>query len=398
MPQDKNDRKRREQFTDRQQRSSQSRPRQQSGQGQRKPANRQDEQAMRASSKRRMMERRRREQLKRKRRRKRIAFTAFLLCFAVLGYTVYNLLNSALIRNDGVLPKEIGTPKEIEKDVITFLICGIDYEEGRNYGANMGMTDVILYVSFDVKANKINILQIPRDTYIGNDVSTGGSGKINSVAFHSEETPAVTGLARLIHDKMGLPVDYYITIDMDAFKEVIDVLGGVEVYVPERMELDGNVLEPGLQHMDGTTAEFFVRYRNFAQADLKRLEMQRYFYAAVFQKLISFPPSDVVKVLPAYMQYVQTDLNLTALGKLFPKVMNVPAENIVIYKVPGEAVMHNGHSVYSIHTQPLVNLINEGFRPYQTPLTAEDITIPELAYTNDYVTGEGVSLSGFQTE
>lgn len=397
MSQDKYEKRRREQYIDKRKSSSRKRPQPRDTDRQKRPVRRQDEELQRSTSKRAMMERRRRAQLKKRRRRKRIAFTAFLLCFAVLGYTVYNLFNSALIRNDGALPREIGTPKEIEKDVITFLICGIDYEEGRSYGTNMGMTDVILYVSFDIKANHINILQIPRDTYVGSDVSTGGSGKINSVAFHSGETPAVASLAKLINEKMKLPVDYYITIDMDAFKEIIDVLGGIEVYVPERMELDGNVLEEGLQHMDGATAEFFVRYRNFAQADIKRLEMQRYFYAAVFKKLISFPPSDVVKVLPAYMQYVQTDLNLSALGSLFPKVMNVPAENITIYKVPGEAVMHNGHSVYSVHTQPLVNLLNEGFRPYQTQLTTADVTIPELAYTNDYVTGEGVSLSGFQT-
>jgi len=332
-------------------------------------------------------------------RRRRMAFSAVLLiCFSGIVYTVYGLFNSALINNVGVLPKEIHTPEEVQRDNINFLVCGIDYEDGRSYGTNMGMTDVVLYVSFDIKANEINILQIPRDTFIGEDVRTGGTGKINAVALRGEENPPIANLARVINEKFGLPIDYYILIDMDAFREIINKLGGIEVYVPERIELDGNVLEPGLTLMDGATAEFFVRNRNYAQADIKRLEMQRYFYAAVFRKLISFPPSDVVKVLPVYMQYVETDLTLADLGQLFPRVMAVPRENIFLYRVPGEAVMHNGHSVYTVHRAPLLECLNTGFRPYQPPLTEEELGIVELAYTNDYISWEGVPLSGFQTE
>ena len=350
------------------------------------------------SRNRKIMEQRRRAKL-RARRRRRMAFAVvFLLCFSGIIYTIYGLFNSALINNSGVLPKDIQTPKEIQSDNINFLICGIDYEDGRSYGTNMGMTDVILYVSFDIKANRINILQIPRDTFIGSDVPTGGTGKINAIAYHGTENPPIASLARVISEEFGLPIDYYVTIDMDAFREIINKLDGIEVYVPERMELDGNVLEPGLTVMDGATAEFFVRYRNFAQADIKRLEMQRYFYAAVFNKLMSFPPSDVVKVLPVYMQYVETDLSLAGLGRLFPRIMQVPRENIYIYRVPGEAVMHNGHSVYSVHRAPLLECINTAFRPYQPPLAEEDFNAVELAYTNDYITGEGVPLSGIQTE
>lgn len=339
-----------------------------------------------------------RRQAKKRAYRRRVATVLFMAVFCVVGVgaAIYAMFNSAFTGGGGSLPNEINTPPELQGDVVNFLICGIDFEDGRDYGKNLGMTDVILYVTLDVKASKINILQIPRDTYVGAEVSTGGTGKINAVAYHGSEDPKIVNLARVINDQFKLPVDYYATIDMDAFKEIINLLGGIDVYVPERLQLDGNVLEPGLQHMDGATAEFFVRYRNFPQADIKRLEMQRYFYAAVFNKLISFPVKDVIKVLPAYMQYVQTDMSLAKMGSVLTKIMNIQKEDITIYKVPGEALTHNGHSVYTVHLDMLAQRINEGFRPYQQAITGADLAAVELAHTNDYITGEGTPLSGVQ--
>ena len=151
----------------------------------------------------------------------------------------------------------------------------------------MGFTDVILYVSFDMKANKISMLQIPRDTYIGDTASTGGTGKINAVALHGDTNPPVAALASVVNDQLKLPVDYYVTIDMDAFKAVINAIGGIEVTVPFDITDDhGNTLRAGTQRIDGATAEFMVRQRhNYSNADIGRLEMQRYMPVLMVQPL-----------------------------------------------------------------------------------------------------------------
>ena len=85
------------------------------------------------------------------------------------------MLNSKLFQGEeGDISSEIQTEEEIKEDVVSFLICGIDDEEGRGLGER---TDLIMYVTFDIKAGKVDILQIPRDTYVENTPTN----KINAV-------------------------------------------------------------------------------------------------------------------------------------------------------------------------------------------------------------------------
>ena len=131
----------------------------------------------------------------------------FLCLFAVVAVGLFGLYKWVVhsISPEGGSPtidQLINTPNEFKGDVVNILVCGIDYEEGRAYSndasSNDGMTDMIMYVNFDVKNKKINMLQIPRDVYVGTDYNTGGTGKINAVALRNDGIPS---LAQLIHDQ-----------------------------------------------------------------------------------------------------------------------------------------------------------------------------------------------------
>lgn len=305
---------------------------------------------------------------------------AVVLLVVVGGYWG---LNRLVTGGGGSLSGAIGTPDEIQADVVNILCAGIDYEEGRDYSNGMGMTDVVLYVSYDIKANKINMLQIPRDTYVGTEVPTGQTGKINAVARFGGTDPAIESLANVINDQLKLPVDYYITIDMDAFKAVINALNGIEVTVPFDITDDfGNTLHAGTQVIDGATAEFMVRQRhNYSNADLGRLEMQRYMYSALLKKFKSLPLADVIKVIPAYIQYVKTDISVGRMGALATKVRSVPSENIIMMKLPCEGATYNGLSVVSAHLDETAEMLNTYFRPYSDPVPASELKIIELKNT-----------------
>ena len=67
------------------------------------------------------------------------------------------------------ITQEIQTLEEYKGDVVNILVCGIDYEEGRNYSdssSNDGMTDMILYCQFDIKGGALRMLQIPRNSLV----------------------------------------------------------------------------------------------------------------------------------------------------------------------------------------------------------------------------------------
>lgn len=207
----------------------------------------------------------------------------------------------------------INTPAEYKKDVVNVLVCGIDYEEGRAYtgdGSNDGMTDMIMYVNFDVANHKINMLQIPRDTYPGEEYKHGNTGKINAVALHND---GISSLMELIHEQYKLPVDYYVTIDMQSLKEIVDLFGGIEVYIPKDISYKGSTLEQGYRNLNGEAAEFFVRNRNYAQADIARLDMQRYFYQGLFARIRTANVWDLAKLAPVALKYVETNIPMDEL-------------------------------------------------------------------------------------
>ena len=220
-----------------------------------------------------------------------LAVVAVLSGVVVYAVSMMNKVEENLKpeENAASLVEEIQTLEEYKGDVVNILVCGIDYEEGRAYssdGTNDGMTDMILYCQFDIKGGALRMLQIPRNSLVAtqNRKITLSNGKtyaasnyqINSVALSNGGN--IAALAEVIYDQYKLPIDYYVTIDMQALVEMVDNFGGIEVYIPHDMSFAGSALKQGYRNLDGTSAEFFVRCRHgegYANSDIDRLNMQR---------------------------------------------------------------------------------------------------------------------------
>lgn len=276
----------------------------------------------------------------------------------------------------------INTPTEYKGDVVNVLVCGIDYEEGRAYsgdGSNDGMTDMIMYVNFDVANHKINMLQIPRDTYPGEEYKHGNTGKINAVALYND---GISSLMELIHEQYKLPVDYYVTIDMQSLKEIVDLFGGIEVYIPKDISYKGSTLEQGYRNLDGEAAEFFVRNRNYAQADIARLDMQRYFYQGLFARIRTANVWDLAKLAPVALKYVETNIPMDELISMGVSFLKVDSANIMMCKLPTYSSAERYAGLYSIQVCDVAkttDLLNQYFRTYGGPVDTLDV--PTVATT-----------------
>ena len=273
----------------------------------------------------------------------------------------------------------INTPTEYKGDVVNVLVCGIDYEEGRAYsgdGSNDGMTDMIMYVNFDVANHKINMLQIPRDTYPGEEYKHGNTGKINAVALYND---GISSLMELIHEQYKLPVDYYVTIDMQSLKEIVDLFGGIEVYIPKDISYKGSTLEQGYRNLDGEAAEFFVRNRNYAQADIARLDMQRYFYQGLFTRIRTATVWDLAKLAPVALKYVETNIPMDELISMGVSFLKVDSANIMMCKLPtySAAQRYNDQSHLICDVAKTTDLLNQYFRTYGGPVY--ELDVPTLA-------------------
>lgn len=306
-----------------------------------------------------------------------IAFLAFLIIVAsLLGGLYYWVQSNVNSGEQGEIAEEIKTAPEFKGDVVNVLVLGLDWEEDRS----AKMTDMIMYINFDIKNNKMNMLQIPRDTFVGEDLKTGGTGKINALYWHSpdKENP-VNATANAIYDQLKLPVDYYVTIEMESFKEIVDHFAAIEVYVPRDMEYKGSKLEKGMRWLDGEAAEFFVRNRHgdgYARADLDRIEMQRYFYSGLFKRMRTLTVGDMVKLMPVFVNYVNTDMSLDTAAALGIKFLNVPSSNIMMCRLPVYgAEKYNGHSVVVGAPAETADLLNGYFRTYSEPVLAEELNL-----------------------
>lgn len=324
----------------------------------------------------------------RRRKKKRSVLKTMLIslgCFVgVLAIGLFGLYQWVVhsISPEGGNPtinEIINTPTEYKGDVVNVLVCGIDYEEGRAYsgdGSNDGMTDMIMYVNFDVANHKINMLQIPRDTYPGEEYKHGNTGKINAVALHND---GISSLMELIHEQYKLPVDYYVTIDMQSLKEIVDLFGGIEVYIPKDISYKGSTLEQGYRNLNGEAAEFFVRNRNYAQADIARLDMQRYFYQGLFARIRTANVWDLAKLAPVALKYVETNIPMDELISMGVSFLQVDSANIMMCKLPtySAAQRYNDQSHLICDVAKTTDLLNEYFRTYGGPVY--ELDVPTLA-------------------
>lgn len=313
--------------------------------------------------------------------------------------------DTGVIQDPGIVPKEYEG-----KDVYNFLIIGIDYTENREMTYN---SDMIMYANFDVKNQKLNMLQIPRDSYVGELAAAGSEKKINgAIASGPDQENPINNLANIIETQFRLPVDNYISIDMDGLRQVVDVLGGVEVNIPREMYFDGSYLPAGTHTLMGGDVEFFVRNRSgegFARGDPDRLANQRLFYAGLFKRLKNMSAGDLVALLPTIDEYINTDYSAAALLDVAQNLRAVPSESIMICMAPGatsiEGVwnsdptrdVYDPSTVYQLDwygrqiwqedpenpeggemvTDPenpgIANLLNEYFRAHGSPVSADEL-------------------------
>jgi LCP family protein required for cell wall assembly len=112
-------------------------------------------------------------------------------------------------------------------------------------------TDVIMLVSFDSANRSVGIMQIPRDSYVTDSINDNKTKRVNAVyalAFNKATDDGMSGgqrqryaleyLCDVVSHTFGVPVDRYGDVDLKAFREIVDIIGGVTVDVPADMDYD----------------------------------------------------------------------------------------------------------------------------------------------------------------
>jgi polyisoprenyl-teichoic acid--peptidoglycan teichoic acid transferase len=236
----------------------------------------------------------RRKRKKRKKRRFLLGCSFFMfVLFLIGGYVFYNVYEAA---NNSFTKLERGEHSnlreesvKIGKDPINILIMGIeDYSSG---GAN-GRTDSLMVASVNPDKDTIKMLSIPRDTLVS--IEGHGEDKINHAhAYGGKELTITT-----VEEFLDVPIDYYMTVNFNGFKEVIDEIGGVTVDVPfDFSEIsDGEAgsdkhmiyFQKGEMTLNGQEALAYVRMRKQdPRGDFGRSERQKQVIQAAIKESAS---------------------------------------------------------------------------------------------------------------
>ena len=264
----------------------------------------------------------------------------------------------------------------------TVLALGMDEEELN--------TDVMMLFVFDLNAAKINILQIPRDCYVGPEFTNAATGKINSVYSEgTEEGSSINKVVSCVRDMLGIPIDSYIGINCNNIAPVVDAINGIPINVPEDVIYEKDkIIYAGQQTLTGEQSEWFVRFRHdYLEGDIGRVKAQRLFLAAAMQKVKDLGTMKILKVYPTLKQYLMSDLDMSEIGILSDFAQTVPMENVTVRIVTGESLepgVINEYWGWSIHEEQTVDMLNEIFRPYQKEITADELNINEVMNTTDY--------------
>ena len=310
-----------------------------------------------------------------------------LLAIAVIFFGTVAFIMHAIAPSAGSisLNQLINTPKEYAGKEFNLLVVGIDRstETGQETDSQVddGMTDMILYLHFNNETGQVKMLQIPRNIFVTTDASYSGNYQINAIAKTQGTNGSnnISALADEIYNIFGLHVDGYLSVRLEALTQIIDTFGGIKVYVPQEMDYGGSHLNQGYQTMDGAAAEFFLRTRHiYADSDLGRLRMQRYFYAALFARMRSMTAWDIAKLLPVITSQMETDLSSTELVSVAVSMLKISSSNIMFCQIPvymGQAISYNGNSTVVVARQETADLLNEYFRENTGPVDASQLNI-----------------------
>ena len=313
-----------------------------------------------------------------------------LLVIALIFGGAFALIMGAITPEGGniKLNQLINTPKEFQGKEFNVLVTGVDRSStgalaagsANDSNVNDGMTDMILYVHFNNETGEMKMLQIPRDTMVTTDTSVSGNYRINGVAKTqgSDSNNNMAALCELVADQYQIPIDGFITIRLEMLTELVDLFGGVEIYVPMEMDYEGSHLNQGYQTLKGDACEFLLRARHvYPNGDIGRLNMQRQFYAALFRKLKSIGNIwDVAKLTPAVLNYMETNLSASDLISFAISMLKIDSSKIMICQMPViSGPKYNKQDLLYPARQADADLLNQYFRENTGPVDASALNL-----------------------
>ena len=327
-----------------------------------------------------------------------LAVLAIAVCLAARAWitlpTVPNLPSGTVTTDEGDMTFDGAELPNVAKSgrkdgVYTFLLVGQDTGGGGN-------TDTMLLVTFDSVNKEVHGMSLPRDTMI-NSSHSGAGHRLNAVYNYNKGSDpdtqlekGITALKREVGKLTGIIPDFYVVVQWEAVGELVEAIGGVEFDVPFDMDYDDPAqdlhihLKAGQQTLSGEDAMGLIRWRHnndysvqYPNGDLGRVQTQQAFLKAVAAECLK--PEILLKapsLAQIFMENVETDLSIGNILAFAQLAAGMDTENNVNFvTMPWVDAKYPGVSMILPDVDQLLELLNDGFNPYQDEIQSSDLQV-----------------------
>ena len=247
------------------------------------------------------------------------------------------------------------------------LVSGLDDDNGGS--------DTNILVRFDVPNKRIDLVSLPRDTLLHNEYR---NNKLN-FAYAKGGTEL---LMEQIENLLGIPVDFYVTVNLKGFIALVDQIDGVDFDIPINMDYDDPYQDlhihftKGPRHLNGQEAMEVVRFRHnndgtgYGTEDIGRIGTQQAFLKAVFKKMLA-NPQKLTSYVEIFSEYVKTDLAVSELAWFGQQAILMGMDKLNFETLPG--VWSERLKFWVVDQDAALELINNGLNPCTADRTLDDL-------------------------
>lgn len=307
-----------------------------------------------------------------------IILAILILFLSILSFFAYRIIFDPVSAFKKTVAQEVNSNQEksatnnypaLKKAVnrVNILIMGMDIDEERAETDREDFrSDTILLASVDFTDKKVDLITVPRDSYAYVKNATGKFYKINSAVYFGGgivDKGFMNACETISILFGGIPVDYYVGLEMPGLEKLVDAIGGVYYNVDVPVIYKGENIKQGYQKLNGEQVLTYCRVRKNIGTDVDRQERQFKMIMAILKQLKNKGQlTNLPEIYRSVEDMTYTNLSFEQVCALAVLLTNLDLDNnIKHYVLEGEYHTAYGHSLYLIDQSKKVKLVEKIF-------------------------------------
>ena len=283
---------------------------------------------------------------------------------------IVDSIDEAIVQNDGKTVIYNGKTYRLNENITSIACLGVDKEYLGMYGNKIGtagQADTNMVLAIDTQTGKVTVISIPRDTMVDVSIYTvkgeyvGVQNEQLCLAYaygdgkHTSCKNSVEAIQRIL---FGIPVQSYISLDIDGIGPINDSVGGVSVTSPETID---EFTKGQSVKLYGESAVNFVRSRgDDVNASLRRMERQMIYVKAFASTAVKSAMRDlsiITKLYNTATKYSCTNVDLSSVTYLATTLMSKGVTGLDAVSLPGEMKMGTKYAEFYMDTRAAYEMI-----------------------------------------